>query len=499
MKQIFRSILNIRSPKTGILTIPIDELVRNYKAFITSNVKPEDPSDIKLYHWIEAHYREFKELPSIEYINSKAESEGDEALLANLRDIIQQTPYMRSDYRAILKEKFLAQSKDTFRNIVQNTWQAVNSSFKISPKKEIKGINEAIEYFNSESKKIRISTTEVKTESQIISKEDGEEVLAGYLKRYKDPLSNTALFTFLEKIDDTFRGTRLGQLFIIAAFVSQGKSTMVANLAWNAMYNGLNGLYITLEMPFDEMRDMIYALHTSAPEWLENPKYKNLVGKITYEKILYGELTDLEYEFFQAAVRDMYSQKDYGQLIMISPEGALTPSRLEIELADRRSQLAEMGKTLDYLIIDYIGLMVQDKSERYGDFRIDLNLIIQKLKNIALNFDNGRGLRIITPFQVNREGWKTAQKNDGVYNLTALSDANQAERAADQIIALYTTDEMKKNGLVKISCLKHRKGATFAPFEAHFDFATRKVSDFIQRKSDAPMDSLSIEEIIKVG
>lgn len=494
MKQIFRSILNIR--KAGVPTLSIDELERNYKAFINSNVKPEDPSDIKLYHWIEAHYREFKELPSIEYINSKAEADGDETLLANLREIVPQTPFMRSDYRAILKEKYAAQSKDAFRDIVQNTWQAVNSGLKISPKKEIKGIDQAIEYFNSEAKKVRINTTGVKTDSQIVSKDDGEEVLAGYTKRYKDPLSNTALFTFLEKIDDSFRGTRLGQLMIIAAFVAQGKSTMVANLAWNAMYSGLNGLYISLEMPFDEMRDMIYALHTSAPDWLEHTKYKHLVNKITYEKILYGELDDLEFEFFQAAVRDMYSHPDYGKLFMVSPEGALTPSRLEMELADRRSQLAEEGKTLDYLIVDYIGLMVQDKNERYGDFRVDLNAIIKRLKNIALNFDNGRGLRVITPFQVNREGWKLAQKNDGIYGLTALSDANESERAADQIIALYTTDEMKKNGLVKISCLKHRKGANFAPFEANFDFATRKVSDFIQRKSDAPVDSMSIQELI---
>ena len=36
---------------------------------------------------------------------------------------------------------------------------------------------------------------------------------------------------------------------------------------------------------------------------------------------------------------------------------------------------------------------------------------------------------MLTPFQVNREGWKEAQKNEGVYKITALSGANEAERA----------------------------------------------------------------------
>lgn len=494
MKKIFRSIINIKNPKTGLATIPLEELERNYKAFISSNVKPEDPSFIKLYHWLEAHYREFKELPSIEFINEKAEGDGDTALLGNIKEIVLQTPYTRSDYKAILKAKFLEQSLENFRAVVQNTWTAANAGFKAPhSKKEIKGIPQALEYFSAEARKFRINTTDAKTESQILSVADANEVLAEYKKRYKDPASNPGLYTFLEKIDDCFRGTRLGQLMIVAAFVGNGKSTFVANLAWNAVYSGLNGLYMTLEMPFAEMRDMIYTIHCSAPDWFDHPKYKHIAGKIAFEKVLYGELNDQEYEFFEMAAKDFCSHQDYGQLILANPEDTLTPSRLEMEIMDRQAELAEQGRQLDFLIVDYVGLMVQDKNERYGDFRTDFNAILKRLKNLSLNFNNGRGLRVILPFQINREGWKEANKNDGIYKLTALSDANEAERSPDQIISLYTTPDMKKTGLVKICCLKHRKGAEFAPFEAHFDFSTRKISDFIQSKDSTPQSDMSIE------
>lgn len=294
-----------------------------------------------------------------------------------------------------------------------------------------------------------------------------------------------------------FRGTKLGELLLIAAYVAQGKTTMATNLAYNGIMQGMNGLYVSMEMNFDEMRNMVYCLHTCNPQWDRHPKYKNLAGKISYEKICYGELDGMEQEFFEVASRDFVSpDKGYGEFILYQPSEALTPSRLEMELYDRQAELSERGENLDFVVIDYVGLMVQDKSERYGDFNVDLNNIIKRLKNLSITFNNGRGLRIITPFQVNRDGWKEAVKNEGVYRLTALSNAHEAERASDQIFALYMTDDMKKSGVMKISCLKYRKGAVFAPFEAHIDFISRRICDFFTKKSDVIADGdLAIQEI----
>jgi len=124
-----------------------------------------------------------------------------------------------------------------------------------------------------------------------------------------------------------------------------------------------------------------------------------------------------------------------------------------------------------------------------------LNNMIKWLKNQTITFNNGRGLRIITPFQINREGWKEAVKNEGAYKLTALSNAHEAERSPDQIYALYSTEEMRKSGSIKISWLKNRKtGKSFQPFEASFDGTSKRIQNFI-KKSDFVVDDLSIHEI----
>jgi hypothetical protein len=478
MKKVFRSIINI--PKDNSPTIPQEELVRNYRAFVASTIKPEDPSYIKLYTWIEAHFRDHQELPSIILLNSRAEKEGDEGVIAAILDIPLEKPYIRSDYREILKEKFEDQCRENLSRTIQTTWAAASTGTKVG-KKEIKGVNAAVEYFINQSRNFRMRDTSIKTEGNIRSSEDSNEVMQDYQKKKDSP--NEGFFTFLDRIDITCNGLKPGELMLIAGYVKQGKTILTTNIAYNGIAQGWNGLFVSLEMNYQEMRDMFYVLHGCNSEWYNNSKYKNLVGKISYDKVTYGLLSGLEYEFFSTISKDFPLHKDFGELYLYQPTEALTPSKLEMLAYDYNTRLKENGRKLDFLVVDYVGRMTPDKSDRYGDYNIDLNSIIKRLKELALVFDNGRKLRVISPFQINRTGFKEAEKNDGRYSLTALSNANEAERSSDLIISTYWNENMKKAGIIKIGCLAHRKGADFDPFEAHINFETRQIRDFIQQKT----------------
>jgi hypothetical protein len=500
LKKIFRSIINIR--KNKVPTIPEKELTKNYRVFLSSKIKPEDPSNIKMYEWIESYYREFKEMPSIEFLYQKAESEGAELIVASLTEIVQEIPFWGSDYKAIVKSQFEEQCEDEFKSLIEKTWQITKNGIEIKSgrgkkKRKIKGLHDAITFLTSRSKKFLFNSFRTKYESQIRSLEDSNEVMEEYRKRKKDPYSNVGLFVDLDKIDTTIRGIKCGDLVLLAAFVANGKSTFAVNLAYSGMMQGLNGLFVSLEMQYDEMRDMFYTLHMSYPGWYAHPKFGKLTGKITYNKVRYAELSDLEEEFFNAACEDFGTNKeDFGELFLSKPPENCTPSYLEMMLLEYNNELKDRGKTLDFLVLDYVGLMVQDLDQKYGDWRVDLNNMIRRLKNITINFDNGRGLRIITPYQFNRQGHKEAAKNDGIYTLSALSDANEAERSSDCVIAIYSTDEMRDSGLIKISCLKNRDGKIFPPFEANLDFSTKKLNDFSQTVENSK-DEMNIDDISK--
>ena len=493
MKKIFRSIIDI--PKDGKPTIEQSELCMNYRAFVNSNIQPEDPTYIKIYTWIEAHNRDYKEVPSILLIRQKAEKDGEEGVLASLKDIITETPYIRSNFQAILKEKFEEQCKDNLQQVIQKTWEAANAGIKIG-KKEVKGILPAVEYFIGESRKFRMGNLTIKTEGDIKSLEDSQQVIETYQKRKENPQAIVGMYTFLDRIDDVCRGLKPGELMMVAAYVKQGKTILTTNLAYSGIAQGLNGLFISLEMNFEEMRDMVYVLHGCNACWANHSKYKNLINKVTYDKVIYGELSEMEQEFFNHISNDFSSRKDFGSLFLYQPTESLTPSKLEMLAYDYNSRLADSGRHLDFIIVDYVGLMVPDKNDRYGDWNIDLNGIIKKLKNLALNFDSGRKIRVITPFQINRTGHKEAEKNDGQFKLSALSNANEAERSSDVIITTYMTEEMKKAGLIKIGCLAHRKGAEFDPFEAKIDFGTKHIKDIIQQNKNDAVDKNSAIQYI---
>lgn len=493
MKKIFRSIIDI--PKDGKPTISQAELLLNYRAFRNSKIQPEDPSYIKLYTMIEAHYRDYKEVPSILLIRQKAEKDGEEGILASLKDIVGETPYIRSNYLAILKEKFDDQSKGAFQQMIQKSWEAVNAGIKVG-KKEIKGVEAASEYIVGESRKFRMANLSVKTEGEINSEEEGQSVKADYQKRKDNPAQLVGMYTFLDRIDLVCRGLKPGEVMLIAAYVKQGKTILATNFAYSGIAQRLNGLFVSLEMSFEEMRDMVYVLHGCNACWVNNPRFKNLINKVTYDKVTYGELTEMEQEFFDAIIKDFSTRKDFGRLFLYQPTEALTPSKLEQLAYDYNSKLMDEGKKLDFILVDYVGLMVPDLDSRSKDWNTDLNGIIKKVKAMALNFDSGRKVRIISPFQTNRTGHKDAEKNEGIFNISSLSNANEAERSTDIVITTYMTEEMKKAGLIKIANLTHRKGATFDPFEARIDFGTRHIKDIIQKSRTDAVDKGSAIQYI---
>lgn len=497
MKRIFRSIINI--PKDGNPTISPEDLKKNYRAFLASHVEPEDPSYVKIYHWIEAHSRDYDEVPSITLLHSKAVQDGDEGVLACIKDIVLEQPFVGSDYRAILKEKFEEQNQDRFQALVQDTWKVASSGLEIGKRKKqkIKGIQQAIQYFTSGSHVFHFGS-DAKTSGNVRSEEDGSEMKKEYEETRKNPLRSVGMYTFLQKLDDTFRGLKPGQLMIIAGYVGQAKTIMSANLAYNGIYQGLNGLYIPMESVYGDMRRMFYVLHASAPKWYEHPKYSHLAGKISYDAVEYAELTEQQQEFYDV-VRDDFSQEKegYGQLFVHELTNRTPEELIDVAYA-YDAQLKEQGKQLDFIIPDYVGLMFLNKSESTRDYNHDLNIIIKRMKTLAMTFDNNRKIRIITPFQFNRTGYKEALKNDGLYSLAHLSNANEAERSSDIVISTFFTPEMAKAGIVKMGCLKHRQGQLFTPFEGHLDFNTKRLSDFIKASTgedveeaiqDIPMDA----------
>lgn len=147
-----------------------------------------------------------------------------------------------------------------------------------------------------------------------------------------------------------------------------------------------------------------------------------------------------------------------------------------------RAELIYAKSPFALLICDHAGLMAP--RHRMGSTTENLNEVIRDLKRLAMNFNRGAGMAVLSLFQISREGFKAAEKavektgasfSTGPYNLTHLSYANECERSSDIVTASYVNDDLRSQNRVLFQCLKTRDQAPFSNFFTRVEWTSRRM------------------------
>jgi replicative DNA helicase len=483
--ELFRSIIYIKTAE-GIETISQRDCVKNFRAMQDIIPKsPEEKAYKNLYYYILEYIKSCDtaelSVPSFEFIKNHFQTvEGSESTLVILDKIKSQQPYVGMDYRTILKQYNEQQQILELDKILNNAQKIASTGFDIvkgKVKTKLKGISDSISYIARETRAFSQQKAGIKTESQIVSEEDAREVKEQYNKSEANPTDSIGIQTWLREIDESTGGLKSGELMIITAFTGHCKTTFALNQAYRALYGGWNTAFVTLEMSFQEIRNKIYILHSCNPKFrIEWPKYAHLVGKISYNDVLYGRLNKEEKEYFFKVCDDLDNTSEnspYGRFFVWQPDKTVTTlSEIDLKFRQYQQDLQLTGRNLDFGVIDYISLMGADEGERSRDHNETTNNIVKNLKRFCLTFNNGMGIRMLSPHQCNRDGYREAKKNEGLYDLTALSNNHEVERSADLAISSYKFDTDGNNNRLKYCCLKNRRNSFFKPFDACIDFET---------------------------
>lgn len=503
LETVFRSIINFRDSK-GNLTIPQDDLVRNFRTM--QQVVPEAPEDKAfkvLYHFILNYVRDCDtstpELPSYEFVKNHFETvDGNETVLALLERIRVQQPYVGQDYKMMLRQYNDDQRVLQLERVLSNVNKIASTGLEVREgriKRVLKGVVEGINYFAHETKDLMRDLTGVKLESQIVSHEDAQEVQEEYAKVKKDPTEALGIYTGISHIDRNLKGLKNTELMLMAAWTGHCKTTFCLNMAYRALYAGWNTMFVTLEMSLQEIRRAIFVLHSCNQRRFREryPEYADVIGTISYNDVCYGELTPKQEEFFTLVCKDLEESEDFGRFKVWQPAHSyVTVSDIDFKARQTQQEFQASGRDLEFAIIDYITLLSVEKELRSRDHNENLNAIIKGLKRECLTFNNGKGLRALSPFQVNRAGFKEAKENDGLYFPTCLSNAHEAERSSDVVITGYVSDDDRKNGLIKFCNLKNRRDKPFDPFQACIDFNTKWIYDFSGDVSRDPIHNMEM-------
>jgi hypothetical protein len=299
---------------------------------------------------------------------------------------------------------------------------------------------------------------------------ESEQVWQTYLKAKANPAGSVGVLSGIEPIDTLQRGLLPGELTLVMGFVGHLKTSFVMNWLYHcAIVQGKHGAVASLEMPVEELRRVIYVMHAANLKWQDHPAFNS----ISVDHLRYGNLTDAQEELFQLAADDLAHNPSYGAIHYKEPQENLTIPEIE-----RWATMKHRQTPLDLLVIDYLGLVDPGKKVSGLEKGANLNMVIRQAKGMALSFDRGRGIPILSPFQANREGLKLAEKSGGQYHLTALADAHEAERSTDKVYYTYFDATLRAGGQVQVGSIKNRNGAVISvPFRLFADPRTRIITN----------------------
>lgn len=263
----------------------------------------------------------------------------------------------------------------------------------------------------------------------------------------------------IETLDKITGGMQPGELVIVAASSSNGKSSVAAQSAWYAStQQGKNTVFFATETGRAQIRRKLIARHSKL-EMFEYPEGLNL------RSLKEGTLTPKEEKIFQLVVDDLTSNPNYGKIHLQQVPRGSTIVSLEHTINRLCRNLG-----IDYAVMDYLALL--DGVNKQAEERSKYVSTLRDAKMVATSAADGLGIPFLSPWQMNREGRKNADSS-GYYSMSDLSDTSEAEKIADLLISLYRDESSTgRYAEVVFQILKARDGERANDIIADVDYGT---------------------------
>ena len=260
---------------------------------------------------------------------------------------------------------------------------------------------------------------QISTDRDISEFKDAKAVITDtvqYVLEMKNRKENdlSGIDTGFSSLNKKMSGLNEGDLIIIAARPSMGKTAFGLNLAQNVIKQGKGVAFFSLEMSAEQLMLRMISAETYIPLY----------------KLRTGSLNDKEMELFDKATKD-YSNKS----IYIDDTGSLDINQLKTKIRNLKKRQPE----IDLIIIDYLQLM-HGKGKR--DRHLEVGEISRGLKLLAKELN----VPIIALSQLNR---MLESRSDRRPLLSDLRESGALEQDADVIIFIHREDVYKRKDLKK--------------------------------------------------
>lgn len=252
-------------------------------------------------------------------------------------------------------------------------------------------------------------------------------------KRFKEGAGVLGVSTGFPSIDRVTAGLRKGNLIILAARPSIGKTSLALDFCRNMILRGESVAFFALEQTQDEIFNRLLSAMSRIPAFdLQMGKIGNQWDKLRtcVEKLADG---------------------------VLNLDCTLADTALAIKSRSRKiaTRLSRQDKKLSLIVIDYLQLMGGD-SRNSESRQNEVSQISRSLKKMAIELD----VPVLALSQLNR---KPEERKDGVPIMSDLRESGSLEQDADLVMMLW-----RESDRTKLAIKKHRNGPC-VDFSLFFD------------------------------
>lgn len=250
--------------------------------------------------------------------------------------------------------------------------------------------------------------------------------------------------TKIKMLDEIIGGFQTNWLVTCLGATKAGKTWMLIELALVGVWQGLNILFVSLEMgkaQIDERLDMAVGFMTSNPDG-----QAEMLRKVGDDYIKVNEKADTIYEIDKVIkARNKYKKISGGHLEVV----AFNRGRLNYLDIDRILDELEEKKGLffDAVVVDYLGIMKETAPGQNKKEKISENSI--GLKEIA----GTRNMLAISAMQGNRKAMSAK-----IFKSNLVADDIDTIFNSDLVLAICQTDIEEKEGKARIYIANYRHG-----------------------------------------
>lgn len=240
-----------------------------------------------------------------------------------------------------------------------------------------------------------------------------------------------------------FGGFNRGELNIFAGGSGAGKSLFLANLGVNFALNGLNVLYLTLELS----------------EPLVGMRIDSMTTGVSTKEI-FKDLDNIDMK-----VR-MIGKKAGAYQIKYMPSGKTCN--------DIRSYMKEfeikLGKRIDILLVDYMDLLMPlSRKISAENLFVKDKYVSEELRNLAME----KNVVCVTAAQLNRGAVEEVE-----FDHSHISGGLSKIQTADNVFGIFTSRAMRERGKYQIQLMKTRSSSGVGmKIDLDFDIDTLRITD----------------------